>query len=293
MNELVRIKGFSKHFKDFSLEIGDFVVPCGSVVGLVGSNGAGKTTLIKAVLGITPSFDGSVQVLGEDIAAMNPGQLAKLKESIGVALDSCSYPEDLTVAKCAKAMQGAYPTWDNAAFTQLAQRFELPADRKVKGLSRGMGMKLALACALAHSPKLLVLDEATAGLDPIARDEVIEILRDFMLQDEERGILISSHITSDLDKLADIIVCIDAGRIVFSVSRDEIEQAGVALCRESELNALANSSQTAGMRIVREAYAARVLIPNRFEFAQLHPHITLEPANTESYMQLMMKGEQL
>ena len=293
MNELVRIEGFSKHFKDFSLEIDDFVVPCGSVVGLIGSNGAGKSTLIKAILGITPSFDGSVQVFGEDIATMNPSQLAKLKENIGVVLDACSYPEDLTVAKCAKTMKGAYPTWDNAVFAQLTQRFDLPADRKVKDLSRGMGMKLTLACALAHSPKLLVLDEATAGLDPIARDEVIEILRDFMLQDEERGILISSHITSDLDKLADIIVCIDAGHIVFSVSRDEIEQAGIALCRESELSALANNSQAAGVRIIREAYAVRALVPNRFGFAQQFPHIALEPANTESYMQLMMKGEQL
>ena len=295
MANLLEMHGVCRRVSEsFSLADVGLAVAGGEVVGFVGANGAGKTTTIRAALGLVHVDSGSIELFDMPFGAdADDAAQRDVRSRVGVVLDSCPFPRDHTVAQVAACVACVYPLWDQARFDALVAQAGITPKTRVRDLSRGMGMKLTLACALAHSPKLLVLDEATAGLDPIARDEVIEILRDFMLQDEERGILISSHITSDLDKLADIIVCIDAGHIVFSVSRDEIEQAGIALCRESELSALANNSQAAGVRIIREAYAVRALVPNRFGFAQQFPHIALEPANTESYMQLMMKGEQL
>lgn len=293
MNEVISVHGFSKRYADFELRINDLRVPQGCVVGLVGGNGAGKTTLIKAILGMLPSYKGEVSVFGVDLAKAASQETSRLRQDIGVVLDSCAFPEDSTVGKCARAMRRLYPSWSDEAFRQLTRAFALPLDRKVKELSRGMGMKLSLACALSHSPKLLVLDEATAGLDPMARDEVIELIRDFMLQDEERVVLMASHITSDLDKVADTIVCLDEGRVIFNVERDVIEQAGVLACGESGLETLATEEEPGTLRAIKESYSTRVLIPNRFAFAVKHPDAAVVPANTETYMQFMMKGERL
>ena len=163
----------------------------------------------------------------------------------------------------------------------------------MKDLSRGMGMKLSLACALAHNPDLLVLDEATAGLDPMAREEALDTLRLYM-GCESRGILMSSHITSDLEKIADYIVCIDAGRIVFSVEKDVItDLAGVAQCRAAEFDAIVDSGffPRGGMHYERNTYGITVLVPDRQSFAARFPQIVLERADIETYMSLMLKGE--
>ena len=268
-------------------------MPTGSVVGFIGSNGAGKTTTIKAILGLIRPDGGSISLFGEEVTGAPERRLAQLKQRIGVVFDTCSFPEELTVDTVSKLMAQSYKDWNPGAFRTFAHAFQLPQDKTVKDLSRGMGMKLSLACALAHNPDLLVLDEATAGLDPMAREEALDTLRLYM-DCESRGILMSSHITSDLEKIADYIVCIDAGRIVFSVEKDVItDLAGVAQCRAAELDAIADSGffPRGGMRYERNTYGITVLVPDRQSFAARFPQIVLERADIETYMSLMLKGE--
>ena len=293
MSDLLRIQNLEKHYDDFDLEGISLSVPTGSVVGFIGSNGAGKTTTIKAVLGLIRPDGGSVSLFGEEVTGAPEKRLAQLKQRIGVVFDTCSFPEELTVDMVGKLMDQCYKNWNPGAFRTFAHAFQLPLDKTVKELSRGMGMKLSLACALAHNPDLLVLDEATAGLDPMAREEALDTLRLFM-NDERRGILMSSHITSDLEKIADYIVCIDRGRIVFSVEKDVItEMAGVAQCRAAEFDAVADSGFFApgAMRYERNTYGTSVLVPDRQAFAARFPAIALDRADIESYMSLMLKGD--
>ena len=221
MSDLLRIQNLEKHYDGFDLEDVNLSVPAGSVVGFIGSNGAGKTTTIKAVLGLIEPDAGTVSLFGEETVGAPQKRLAELKQRIGVVFDTCSFPEELTVKTVGKLMAQCYENWNPGSFRSFARTFQLPEDKAVKDLSRGMGMKLSLACALAHDPDLLILDEATAGLDPMAREEALDTLRMFMNEDG-RGILMSSHITSDLEKIADYIVCIDEGNIVFSVEKDAI-----------------------------------------------------------------------
>ena len=163
-----------------------------------------------------------------------------------------------------------------------------------------MGMKLSLACALAHDPQVLILDEATAGLDPMARDEVLDMLREFVAVEDASGepchaILMSSHITSDLDKIADEVVCIDEGRIVFSCAKDEIcDLMGVARCRAADVeHMLASPSAPAELRVLHHDYGADVLVPDRFEFARAFPQIPYDRVSIDDYMALMLKGSVL
>ena len=235
MNDLLRIRSLSKHYDGFDLRNVDLTVPAGSVVGFIGSNGAGKTTTIKAILGLIYPDAGSIELLGQNVGEHAGSKAIKdAKQRTGVVFDTCSFPEEMTVASVGKLMSYSYDSWSPADFEQRLAQFQLPKSKTVKDLSRGMSMKLSLACALAHDPDLLILDEATAGLDPLAREEALNILRGYM-RDERHGILMSSHITSDLEKIADYIVCIDAGRIVFAVEKDTItDLAGIAHCRATD-----------------------------------------------------------
>ncbi|WP_080799417.1 ABC transporter ATP-binding protein [Arabiibacter massiliensis] len=292
MGDLLRIQNLEKHYEGFDLEGVSFSVPAGSVVGFIGSNGAGKTTTIKAILGLIFPDGGSISLFGEEVTSAPEKRLAELKQRIGVVFDTCSFPEELTVEAVGKLMRHCYKNWNPGKFRTLVQQLGLPAGKTVKDLSRGMGMKLSLACALAHDPDLLVLDEATAGLDPLARDEALDTLRLFM--NEHRGILMSSHITSDLEKIADYIVCIDEGRIVFALEKDAItDVAGVAQCRAAEFDAIVDSGIFARgtMRFERSVYGTAVLVPDRQAFAARFPQVALERADIDSYMSLMLKGE--
>ena len=188
----------------------------------------------------------------------------------------------------------AYATWDDGRFKSLCDEFGLELRKTVKDLSRGMGMKLTLAFALSHDPELLVLDEATAGLDPMARDEVLDILRRFM-EDENHAILISTHITSDLEKIADEVVCIENGRMVFDLPKDAIcDEAGIAHCRAADLELLADGELVVqGLPMLRRSMGTDVLVPDRFAFARDYPGIPVDRATIEDYMTLALKGEPL
>lgn len=290
MEHLIEASGLAKRYDGFALEAVDLVVPVGTVIGFVGSNGAGKTTTLKLLLGLVHADGGRISLLDEVVDGEVP---SALKQRIGVVFDTCPFPQESMVKDVARIGRTAYPTWDAAWFAQLCERFGLAPKKKVKELSRGMGMTLSLAFALAHHPQLLILDEATAGLDPLARDEVLDLLRDFMAYDDH-GILMSTHITSDLERIADEVICIDDGRIVFDLPKEAVcDEAGVARCRAIDVERIAESGFFAPgeMRVLAHAYDTDVLVPDRFAFARAFPDIAIDKASIEDYMALMLKGE--
>ncbi|WP_251198578.1 ABC transporter ATP-binding protein [Anaerotardibacter muris] len=311
MQPLIKINNLIKSYKGFQLGPVDLEVDAGTIVGLVGSNGAGKTTLIKSLLGMISPDSGTMSMLGKPIQQIDDID-ADLKNKIGVVLDTSAFTQESRVRDVALLGRWVFSNWDTRYFQQLMDRFGLAADKKVTDLSRGMGMKLSLAFALAHHPRLLILDEATAGLDPLARDEVLDMLRDFMAEgelpgeaavvsvaQEPRAILLSSHITSDLEKIADRIVCIDDGRKVFEADKETIcNIAGVARCKSDQVerviavltDALDDPSS---LRVVEGKYSTDLLVPDRFAFAQAFPEIPVEPVSLDDYLALTLKGEQL
>ncbi|MEG0110552.1 MAG: ABC transporter ATP-binding protein, partial [Oscillospiraceae bacterium] len=200
MNNSIEINSITKAYKDFVLDNVSFNVPYGSIVGFIGENGAGKTTTIKAILNIIRINSGSITVFDKDIKA----NAKDINKDIGTVLDGSFFYEGMEARDIAPVMRRLYKTWDDTYFTQLLSRFSLPANKVIKEYSKGMKMKLNLATALAHKPKLLILDEATSGLDPVVRNEMLDIFLEF-IQEEEHSILMSSHITTDLEKIADYI----------------------------------------------------------------------------------------
>lgn len=292
MEYLVKIENLEKRYDGFSLRGLSLAVEPGAVVGFVGANGAGKTTTLKALLGIIEPDGGVVELLGERVTA-NSSALDKLKARIGVVFDTCAFPGTCTVKAVGAIGRAAYPAWDAGVYEALCARFGLAPKKKVSELSRGMGMKLTLAFALAHHPELLVLDEATAGLDPMARDEVLDLLRAFM-EDGRHGILMSTHITSDLEKIADTVVCIDGGAVVFDLPKEAIaDAAGVARCRAAELEAVLESGffGKGDACFAQHGYHADLLVSDRFAFARAFPDIAVERASIEDYMALRLRGE--
>ena len=217
MNAL-EIRGLTKHYKDFTLGPLDLTVPGGTICGLVGENGAGKSTTMKLILGVCEADSGSVTVLGRDNHAE---AFIRTKADLGVVLDDPGIPQCLTALQVGKIMAGIYPNWDADAYAELCRKFALPTNKKFKDYSRGMKMKQGLAVALAHHPKLLLLDEATSGLDPVVRDELIDMLLDFA-RDEDHAVLVSSHIVSDLEKLCDTIAFLHKGKLILCEDKDAL-----------------------------------------------------------------------
>lgn len=289
---LIEARGLTKHYDGFSLEGVDLAVNEGEVVGFVGQNGAGKSTTIKALLGLIRVDGGEGNVLGTPSDELTRASGAATKERVGVVFDTVSLPGHLRVADVGRIYASAFASWDAHRFSQLTRDLGLDPKKAVKDLSRGMGMKLSLACALAHNPQVLILDEATAGLDPMARNEALERLRDFVAQ-PGHAILMSSHITSDLERIADRIVCIDAGRIVFDLEKDAItDSAGVARCRVADLERIASSGMVpdSELRYLRHDYGIDVLVPDRFAFAEMFPDIPCDRMTIDDYMSLTLKG---
>ena len=222
--DAIALSHLTKVFRDFTLDDVTLCVPEGTVCGLVGENGAGKTTIIRLLMGAIRPNAGEISVLGRSPDAPD---FREAKEDIGIVLDEAYFPEVMTALQVGKVMGDTYRRWDMAQFTEYLRRFELPDKKPFKEYSRGMRMKLAISVALSHHAKLLVLDEATAGLDPIIRDEIIETFREFALRDEH-SILISSHIVSDLEKLCDSIAFLHRGKLLFCEEKDRLlDQYGI------------------------------------------------------------------
>ncbi len=297
MENVLKVEGLVKRYGDFVLDGVSLRVPAGCVTGFIGGNGAGKTTTIKSVLGIVMPDAGDIELFGEPVDARRDTELARAKARIGVVFDTCPFPWEARVADVARIGLRTFPSWDEQMFTRLIRDFGLDAKKQVRKLSRGMSMKLQLAFALSHGPDLLILDEVTAGLDPIARGEVLDILREFMCDErkgQNRGILMSSHITSDLERIADFVVCVDSGREVFSCETADItDAAGIAQVRSVDCERIADAGvfERGSLRVLRGDYATTLLVPDRLALKRAFPDIACERVSIDDYMMLMMKGE--
>lgn len=233
MNAL-EIKNLTKSYPDFTLDSLNLTLPSGCIMGLIGENGAGKSTTIKLILGMIHKDSGSITILGKD----NGNIIELTKEDIGVVMDEVGIPECLTVKQVGKIMKHTFHNWDDAEYVRLVEKLKLPDKKEFKEFSRGMKMKLGIAIALSHNAKLLILDEATSGLDPVVRDEVVEMLSDFT-RNENHSILISSHIVSDLEKLCDYIAFLHKGKLLLCEGKDQLlAEYGLIHCTAEELERL-------------------------------------------------------
>ena len=230
MNAL-EIRGLTKHFADFTLDNLNLILPGGCILGLIGENGAGKSTTIRLILGMLRADSGTVTILGQD-SRENP---VLTKQDIGVVLDEVGIPECMTPKQVGKVMANVFLRWNAETYQGLLSRFYLPENKKFKEFSKGMKMKLGLAVALSHEAKLLILDEATGGLDPVVRDEVVDMLAEFT-RDETHAILISSHIVSDLEKLCDYVAFLHKGKLLLCEEKDLLlSEYGILHCKPEEL----------------------------------------------------------
>ncbi len=233
MNAL-EIKNLTKKFPDFTLENLTLTLPSGCIMGLIGENGAGKSTTIKLILDMLHKDSGRITVLGRD----NGDNIRLTKEDVGVVMDEVGIPECLTAKQVGKVMQYTYRNWDAGEYNRLLEKLSLPKNKPFKEFSRGMKMKLGIAVALSHGSKLLLLDEATSGLDPVVRDEVVEMFHDFT-RDETHSILISSHIVSDLEKLCDYVAFLHNGKLLLCEEKDRLlAEYGIVHCTAEQLKAL-------------------------------------------------------
>ena len=231
----IELSHINKSFGDFAIRDLNLTVPSGTICGLVGENGAGKSTTIRLLMGALRPDSGTASVLGTDVSSP---EFREVKEDVGVVLDEAYFPESLNAVQVGKIMAATYRRWDQKLYDGYLKRFDLPPSKQFKDFSRGMRMKLAIAVALSHQPKLLVLDEATAGLDPIVRDEVLDIFNEFT-REEDRSILISSHILSDLEKLCDYIAFIHQGNLLFCEEKDRLlEEYGIFTDSAEQLECL-------------------------------------------------------
>jgi ABC-2 type transport system ATP-binding protein len=247
-------------------------------MGFIGENGAGKTTTLKAILGLVRKNEGEVQILEKDYTAANE---LSLKEQLGIVFDECHFPEVLTPVQIEKIMAGIYKNWDKSLYFHYLSAFSLPKRKKLKEFSRGMKMKLSIATALSHRPRLLILDEPTSGLDPIIRNEILDVFLEY-IQDEQNSILLSSHITGDLEKVADYITFLHQGQLIFSKEKDILlEEYGVVKGSKEEI-ALLDKSLLCGKRTTN--FSCEALVNNRSKAASLHPKLLVEPATLEAIM---------
>ena len=282
MTNALTISGLTKTYPDFTLDNVSFAVPSGSIVGLIGENGAGKSTTINAALGLIQKEAGQVSILGKEKIDDDT------KERIGVVFDGSNYPEILSPKKINRIMKNIYRSWNEQIYFRLLKQFSLPLDKQVKQFSKGMKMKLAISAAFSHQSNLLILDEATSGLDPVMRDDILDMLLEFV-QEEERSILVSSHITSDLEKIADYIVFIHKGKVVFSKPKDALmEQYGMIKSGTAQFEALDKADITAYRKM---DYEWQVLITNREKMERKYPKAMIVPATIDEIMLLYIKGK--
>ena len=274
---VIELKKVEKDYGDFKLDNITFSVPEGSVCGFIGQNGAGKTTTINLILDVIKRDAGEIMLFGESIDKDS----AALRENIGVVFDEMGFHEFMTGTDINIMMRNIYKNWDEERFFKYLREFSLPSKKKCGSFSRGMRMKLQIAAALSHNAKLLIMDEPTSGLDPIVRNEMISIFREFVVE-EDHTILLSSHITGDLEKLADEVVFINGGKIILSGNKDELlEKHGILKCRKEDISKISESlvvSSETG------SFGAELLINDRKAAAKLYPEMLIEPATLEQIM---------
>lgn len=288
MENILELQRVSKSFPTagFALEDVTFSLPYGAILGFVGENGAGKTTTIGCILNTVNRDSGTIKLFGREMTDADTG----LREKIGVVYDGDNFPSYWTAAQLARVMAGLYTQWDDALFQKYLADFHLPAGQKLRHYSRGMTMKLAIAAALAHHPQLLLLDEATSGLDPIMRDEMLDVFLEFV-QDERRSILLSSHITSDLEKVADYIAFLHNGRLLLTASKNDLAyNYAVLRCRESQFLALDPQDILACRK---RDFQIDVLVADGRAAQKKYRDVVIDHVSVEEIMLLLVKGERV
>ena len=285
MDNILEVRNLTKQYADFTLDHVSFSIPKGTIMGLIGENGAGKSTTINAILDLIHKDDGTVTFWGQELSSAK-----QLKEDIGVVFDGINFYETLTAAKVGKISQTAYKQWDDRLYREYLNRFQLPADKEIKTFSKGMKMKLCIAVALSHKPKLLILDEATSGLDPVMRDDILDVFLEFV-QDEEHSIMISSHITTDLEKVADTITFIHQGKVLFCKAKDELlYHYGIIRCGAAIFDEI-DKSEILAYR--KEDYQWNVLVADKEKARRRYKNAVVDDAAIDDILLLYVKGERI
>lgn len=279
---MLTIKGLYKHYQNFSIENASFDVPDGTVVGLIGENGAGKSTIIKSVLGAVRPDGGEILLDGKPTDGLSKAE----RQQISFVLDDTGLPAELNLSMLDKVLAGVFEKWDRAKFRSLLQKLDLPDKKRLKDFSKGMKMKAAIAVALSYESRLLILDEPTSGLDPVVRDEILEMLYDYN-RESGRAVLISSHITTDLEKICDYIVYIHRGRIVFDMEKDELLHAYAVYGTDERQ--LAELDKTAVVKVLRRDYGTEVLAVRD----KMPQSFTYRPVTLDDIMLFYSKGENI
>ena len=274
----IEIRDLCKTYPGFSLDHVNLTLPCGCIMGLVGENGAGKSTTIRLILDMIARDSGTITLLGKD----NRENIRLLKEDIGVVLDEVGIPACLNPKQVGKIMANTFRNWEQAVYDTLLEKLAVPPEKPFKDFSKGMKMKLGIAIALSHRPKLLILDEATSGLDPVVRDEVLDLFSEFT-REESHAVLISSHIVSDLEKICDYIAFLHKGRLLLCEEKDALkEKYGILRCSKEQLSALPPQAVIGRKETAYgvEAIAARDAVP---------AGLSLSPIDIEELFIFMVK----
>ncbi len=286
MENILELHQVSKTFpkSNFMLENMTFSLPYGAILGFVGENGAGKTTTIGCILNTMKKDSGTIKIFGKEMLDED----TDMREKIGVVYDGDNFPAYWTIKQLSQVMEGLYGQWDHSLFQKYIEDFQLPIKQKIKHYSRGMTMKLAIAVALAHHPQLLILDEATGGLDPIMRDEMLDVFLEFV-QEENHSILLSSHITSDLEKVADYITFIHNGKLIMTASKNDLAyNYAIMRCKESQFLAL-DPNDILSFR--KRDFQIDVLVANGKNAKRKYKDIVIDHVSIDEIMLMLVKGE--
>ena len=285
MSNAIEIKNLKKKY-DNNFELGEInlEIPSGYIIGLIGENGAGKTTLIKSILNIIKPEYGEIKIFDKN----NKKYESIIKEDIGVVLDGMFFPEILTPNDINFIMKDIYKNWDKELFYKYLNNFKLQNNKKIKDLSKGMRKKLEIATALSHKPKLLILDEPTSGLDPVVRDDILDIFLDF-IKDEEHTILLSTHITSDLEHIADEIIFIDRGKIILNENKDELlDNYGILKCDKKSFDKISKDDIVS---YKKNKYNYEILVSDRNKMLKKYKNFIIDKITLDELMVLVIKGE--
>lgn len=284
MEPILQIKDLTKKYKNFTLDHVSMEIPQGMIYGLVGENGAGKTTTISAILNMVEKNEGTITVFGRDYERAE----REIKQDIGVVIDGLGPYSGYYVKDIHPIMKKIYENWDRDLFFGYLDSFKLPLDKKIKDLSKGMSVKLNFAIALSHHPRLLILDEATSGLDPVMRDEILSLLQEFVL-DGTNSVLLSTHITSDLDKIADYVMLLHEGKVMFVKTKEELDvDFGILHCGKDMFNALSDEDI---VYYIKEEFEYRVLIQNKRELRASIRDLAIDRASIEDIMLFYIRGK--
>lgn len=280
----IEVKGVTKKYDDFTLDNLSFEVPRGSIMGFIGQNGAGKSTTINSILNIIPIDAGEINILGMDHIKDEKA----IKDRIAVVFDELPFHDNFNVKDMSKIFEGIFSNWDKDVYMNYLEQFKLPLKKKIGDFSKGMKMKLQIACALSHNAELLIMDEPTSGLDPIVRDEILRIFMKY-LEDGERSILMSSHITSDLEKIADCITFIDNGKLLLSGYKDEIlETHGVIKCSKEQYEEM-DKADIVSARV--NSYGVEVMVSDRDAMGYKYSDLILDSTSLEEIMLFYVNRE--